>query len=107
MTIKDFSKSDLKKEDFRSSYQPYDLVLDYILSEGHADTVKEAHYVMTQMDADTIQGIVEMKGGPYIINQADVNARTQAFKNFQKGMKNKITGDDLYKLGDGVKLPKV
>ena len=107
VTIKDFAKTDLKKEGFRSSYQPYDLVLDYILSEGHADTVKEAHYVMTQMDADTIQGIVEMKGGPYIINQADVNARTQAFKNFQKGMKNKITGDDLYKLGDGVKLPKV
>ena len=104
---KEVTIDDFKKEDFRSSYQPYDLVLDYILSEGHADTVKEAHYVMTQMDADTIQGIVEMKGGPYIINQADVNARTQAFKNFQKGMKNKITGDDLYKLGDGVKLPKV
>ena len=63
---------------------------------------------MTQMDADTIQGIVEMKGGsPYIINQADVNASTEAFKNYQKGMKNKITGEDLYKLAPGVKLPKV
>ena len=41
------------------SYEPYDLVLDYVLSEGHAETVEEAHYVMTQMDADTIQGIVE------------------------------------------------
>ena len=59
------------------------------------------------MDADTIQRIVEMNEPPYIINQADVNAKTQAFKNFQKGMKNKITGDDLYKLGDGVKIPKV
>ena len=92
------------------SYEPYDVVLDYVLSEGHADTVEEAHYVMIQMDADTIQGIVEMKGGsgsPYIINQADVNASTEAFKNFQKGMKNKITGEDLYKLAPGVKLPKV
>ena len=24
----------------------YDLVLDYLLSEGHVDTVEEAHYVM-------------------------------------------------------------
>ena len=92
-----------------SSFKPeaYDVVLDYVLSEGHADTVEEAHYVMTQMDADTIRGIVEMKGCPYTINQADINARTQAFKNFQKGMKNKITGDDLYKVAPGVTLPKV
>ena len=99
---------EMGKPTIKSQYEPYDLVLDYVLSEGHADTVEEAHYVMTQMDADTIQGIVEMKGGsPYIINQADVNASTEAFKNYQKGMKNKITGEDLYKLAPGVKLPKV
>ena len=40
------------------SYEPYDLVLDYIITEGHADTVEEAHYVMTQMDAETIQTII-------------------------------------------------
>ena len=40
------------------SYQPYDLILDYIITEGHADTVEEAHYVMTQMDAETIQTII-------------------------------------------------
>ena len=45
------------------SYEPYDVVLDYVLSEGHADTVEEAHYVMTQMDAETIQTIVEFIGG--------------------------------------------
>ena len=124
--FKAMRKGDMTKDDFikkypksitaqkeaglRDEYEPYDLVLDYVLSEGHAETVEEAHYVMTQMDADTIQGIVEMKGGsgsPYIINQADVNASTEAFKNFQKGMKNKITGEDLYKLAPGVKLPKV
>ena len=121
--FKAMRKGDMTKDDFikkypksitaqkaaglRDEYEPYDILLDYVLSEGHADTVEEAHYVMTQMDADTIRGIVEMNGAPYIINQADVNAKTQAFKNFQKGMKNKITGDDLYKLGDGVKLPKV
>ena len=42
--------------------EPYDLVLDYVLSEGHADTVEEAHYVMTQMDEETIQTIVEKQG---------------------------------------------
>ena len=40
------------------SYEPYDLVLDYVLSEGHADTVEEAHYVMTQMDEEAIKAII-------------------------------------------------
>ena len=40
-------------------YEPYDLVLEYLLSEGHADTVEEAHYVMMQMSAEHIQDIVE------------------------------------------------
>jgi len=37
----------------------YDLVLDYLLSEGHADTVEEAHYIMMQLDSEYIQSIVE------------------------------------------------
>ena len=52
-----------KASGLRDEYEPYDLVLDYVLSEGHADTVEEAHYVMTQMDTDTIQTIVEFIGG--------------------------------------------
>ena len=55
-----------KKYDMKaSSFKPeaYDLVLDYVLSEGHADSVEEAHYVMTQMDEETIQTIVEFIGG--------------------------------------------
>ena len=47
----------------RDQYEPYDLVLDYVLSEGHADTVEEAHYVMMQMDEGTIKTIVEVLGG--------------------------------------------
>jgi hypothetical protein len=46
----------------RDEYEPYDILLDYVLSEGHADTVEEAHYVMTQMDAETIQTIIEKTG---------------------------------------------
>ena len=42
--------------------EAYDVVLDYLLSEGHADTVEEAHYVMMQMDAEYVQSIVEGVG---------------------------------------------
>ena len=60
-TAKTLKKSKLPPSvmDFES-YEPYDLVLDYVLSEGHADTLDEAHYVMMQMDENTIQQIIEM-----------------------------------------------
>ena len=47
-----------KSSGLRDEYEPYDLVLDYVLTEGHADTVEEAHYVMTQMDEEAIQAII-------------------------------------------------
>ena len=47
-----------KAAGLRDQYEPYDLVLDYVLTEGHADTVEEAHYVMTQMDEETIKAII-------------------------------------------------
>ena len=90
-----------------TEWDAYDIVLEYLLDTEQVATIEEANYVMIEMDGKTIKDIVEMKGGPYTINQADVNARTQAFKNYQKGMKNKITGEDLYKLAPGVKLPGV
>jgi hypothetical protein len=40
-------------------YDAYDLVLEYLLSQGHAETVAEAQYLMTEMDAEMIGGIVE------------------------------------------------
>jgi hypothetical protein len=40
-------------------YDAYDLVLEYLLSQGHVDTVEEANYVMMVMDAETIGTIVE------------------------------------------------
>jgi hypothetical protein len=40
-------------------YDAYDLVLEYLLSQGHVDTVEEANYVMLVMDAETIGSIVE------------------------------------------------
>ena len=38
---------------------PYDYVLEYLLSSEQVATIEEANYVMTEMDAETIQGIVE------------------------------------------------
>ena len=40
-------------------YDAYDLVLEYLFSQGHVDTVEEANYVMLVMDAETIGSIVE------------------------------------------------
>ena len=58
--IKPTAYSSLLDNPRRMKYvEAYDLVLDYLLSEGHADTVDEAHYVVMQMDAEYIQSIVE------------------------------------------------
>ena len=48
---------DLKASNFKP--EAYDLVLDYVLTEGHADTVEEAHYVMMQMDEEAIKAIIK------------------------------------------------
>ena len=42
-----------------TEWEPYDYVLEYLLSSEQAATIEEANYVMTEMDAETIQGIVE------------------------------------------------
>ena len=47
-----------KKEELEE-LTPYDIVLEYLLSTEQAATIEEANYVMTEMDAETIQGIVE------------------------------------------------
>ena len=39
--------------------EAYDVVLDYLLSEGHADTLEEAHYVMMQLDSEYIQDVIQ------------------------------------------------
>lgn len=43
----------------KEKYDAYDLVLEHLLSEGHADTVDEANYVMMQMSAEHIQNIIK------------------------------------------------
>ena len=64
--IKPSAYSSLLNNPRRMKYQQpsvekeaYDVVLDYLLSEGHVDTVEEAHYVMMQLDSEYIQSIVD------------------------------------------------
>ena len=47
-----------KKEELEE-LTPYDIVLEYLLSSVQAGTIEEANYVMTEMDSETIQSIVE------------------------------------------------
>ena len=47
------------KKNLKNSYEPYDLVLDYVLSEGHADNIEEAHYVMMQLYEETIKEFIK------------------------------------------------
>ena len=44
----------------------YDIVLDYLFSQGHVDTLEEAHYVMLQMDSKCIQDIVSEQSNTLI-----------------------------------------
>ena len=36
----------------------YTVVLEYLLTQNHAATIEEANYIMTELDAETIQGII-------------------------------------------------
>ena len=88
-----------KKYDMKaSSFKPeaYDLLLDYVLSEGHADTVEEAHYVMTQMDEETIKSILDLSEGPIATAAAVTGALTlggMGINAIRKMMNNKKTMD--------------
>ena len=56
---KQMAKDRLAKKAAMEEYTPYDFVLEYLLSTEQVATIEEANYVMTEMDAETIQGIVE------------------------------------------------
>lgn len=47
------------KEKTNESYEPYDILLDYLMGTGHADTIEEAHYIMLEMDETAVGTIIE------------------------------------------------
>lgn len=64
------------------SYEPYDIVLEYLFSQGHVDTLDEALYVMMQMDSENIRGICEA-------------AADQSDKQIEKGIKTTYKGQNV------------
>ena len=119
--IKDFPKSQTAKKfnkgqpipgfsnknNLKNSYEPYDLVLDYVLSEGHADTVEEAHYIMMQMDEESIKSILNIDEnlGRTAATAAGVTGALtlstmglDAIKNLRKNLK-KMEGGEKFKKG--------
>ena len=86
-------------------YDAYDIVLEYLLSTEQVATIEEANYVMTEMDAETIQGIVESQ-----VNRADIIGGTKAAKNAAKGIGKYTPGPGVtkdFKLDPNFKLKGV
>jgi len=70
-------------------YDAYDLVLEYLLSTGHAETVIEAAYIMMEMDTEFIQSIVEnVEKGPILPGEKGKRV-------YPKGQEPKPTGAKL------------
>ena len=119
MCIRDRSKDDFIKKYPKSitaqkakglrdhiEWEPYDYVLEYLLSSEQAATIEEANYVMTEMDGKTINDIVEMQGQ---INRADIIGGTQAAKNAAAGKGKYTPGKGVtkdFKLDPAFQLPK-
>ena len=53
-----FKAKRAEKKAAMEEFTPYDIVLEYLLSSQQAATIEEANYIMTEMDAKTIQSIV-------------------------------------------------
>jgi uncharacterized membrane protein YgcG len=63
-------EADIKKEQERlkkkteqtttkESYDAYDVILEYLIGTEQVDTLEEAHYVMLEMDSETVGNIIE------------------------------------------------
>ena len=99
-----------KAAGLRDEYEPYDILLDYVLSEGHADTVEEAHYVMTQMDEETIKSILDLSEGPIATAAAVTGALTlgaMGLDAIRKMNKNKQKMDQGGKFTPGSTLDNI
>ena len=110
VTIDDFKSTPApKKEDIKSSYEPYHIVLGYLLHEGHADTVNEAHYVMTQMDEQTIKEIVALDEGlgGKIASVAALTLGGMGLNAIRKQMQNKKKMDQGGKFTPGSTLDNI
>ena len=82
-------KYDLKAADFKA--EAYDVVLDYVLTEGHADSVEEAHYVMMQLDEETIKEFIKkaaLIGTGGVLAYKGLKAAGDKFNNMLNNLRN-------------------
>jgi len=84
----------------------YDVVLEYLLSDGHASSVEEAHHIMTGMDGETIQSIVEQMMPPIDPVKHKQAQKTQKIYNLGKGTNNPNEAQSAMKR-TGPQLPGV
>ena len=77
----------------------FDIVKGHLIDEGATES--EAIKAMLSMTEEEINAIVE--GAPYVVTAADKAGNTPAYQNYMKGMKNKKTGEPLYKAAPHLK----
>ena len=77
----------------------FDIVKSHLIDEGATEI--EAIKAMLSMTEEEINAIVE--GGPYVVTNADKKGNTKAYQNYKAGMKNKLTGEPLYKAAPHLK----
>jgi hypothetical protein len=81
--IRKMQAASRERQGVKESYDAYDLVLEYLLSQGHVESLDEALYVMMEMDAEMIGDIVE---GYQELNYKRRNRMTdQAMRHMNKG----------------------
>jgi hypothetical protein len=90
----------------------YDIILDYLFSQGHVDTLEEALYVMMELSSETIQDIVE-GAMPEPINP-EAHRRLQRIEKATKlqqgstGSESQAAGAAVKRMGgSGIQLPGV
>ena len=89
VTYDDAGKKTFTSDSYQ--YDSYDLVLEYLLSQGHAGTLEEANYVMLEMDAEMIGDIVEVMTPPPIMPPPVKAPSNTESKNKKK--ETGVTGD--------------
>lgn len=60
-------KADIEKENERmkkklekeTTKESYDIILEYLINYGHADTLEEANYIMLEMDESAVKNIID------------------------------------------------
>lgn len=75
----------------------FDIVKGHLIDEGATEV--EAIKAMLSMTEEEINAVVEA----YVVTNADKKGNTPAYQNYMKGMKNKKTGEPLYKAAPHLK----